>query len=90
MYLKKIPEQICLYILSFFHPVSRAEGVDQGSPYGSLQSYLFYDLFGTTKSSEIFPDAIQSSEEFYLLETKLFDSVQKSSNWTQYFWDHIL
>lgn len=55
----------------FFHPVIRDKGVDQRSPYGSLQSYLFYDLFGTSKSSEIFPDVIQSSEEFHLLETKL-------------------
>lgn len=46
--------------------------MDQGSPHGSLQSYLFYDLFGTTKSSEIFPDVIQSSEEFHVLEIKIF------------------
>lgn len=76
----KTHEQICSFVLSSFYPVIREEGVGQSSPYGSLQSYLFYELFGTTKSSEIFPDVIQSSEEFHLPEIKLLYSVQKRSN----------
>lgn len=56
----------------------RGEGVDQGPPHGLLQSYLFYDVFGTTESSEIFPDVIQSSEEFHVLEIKIFRLCSKS------------